>query len=174
MSLLKSLFRRRDDRARMRPLYASVVAAARQPAWYVEGQVPDTVDGRFEMVSAMLSLVLLRLEAEGERHATESAELTEIFVDDMDAQLREAGVGDVVVGKHIGKMMSALGGRLGAYRNGLAAGGDLATALERNLYRGHGVDPAALDWVMTRLRTLHAAVMATEASALLEGKWPRT
>lgn len=172
MSLLKSLFRRRDDRARMRPLYASVVAAARQPAWYVEGQVPDTVDGRFEMVSAMLSLVLLRLEAEGERHAAESAELTEIFVDDMDAQLREAGVGDVVVGKHIGKMMSALGGRLGAYRSGLVAGGDLNPALDRNVYQGVVVDPQARDWTATRLRTLHAAMGAMDASTLIAGGWP--
>lgn len=174
MSFLNRLFGRQNDRARLLPLYAAIVGVARQPDWYLEGQVPDTVDGRFDMIAATMSLALLRLEADGERYAAESAQLTEIFVDDMDGQLREIGVGDVVVGKHIGKMMSALGGRLGAYRNGLAAGGDLATALERNLYRGHGVDPAALDWVMTRLRTLHAAVMATEASALLEGKWPRT
>src|SRR5205823_30948 len=71
------------------------------------------------------------------------AHLTERFVDDMDGQLRQMGIGDIVVGKHIGKMMSMLGGRLGAYRDGLAAG-DLAPALVRNLYRGEAPASAAL------------------------------
>lgn len=173
MSFLDRLFGRKDDRGAMRPLYDAVVAAARQPQWYEEGQVPDTIDGRFEMVAAMLSLVLLRLEVDGERHAAESAKLTETFVDDMDGQLREIGVGDVVVGKHIGKMMSALGGRLGAYRAGLAPGGELEPALDRNLYQGREPDAAARDWTVTRLRTLHAAVMASDAESLLAGRWPQ-
>src|SRR3546814_2060072 len=61
----------------------------------------------------------------------------------MDGQLREIGIGDIIVGKHIGRMMSMLGGRLGAYRAGLAEG-DLAPALVRNLYRGTAPAPAAL------------------------------
>lgn len=65
MSLFSSLFSRKDDRAALRPLYASVVARARQPHWYLDGSVPDTLDGRFDMVAAILSLVLLRLEALG-------------------------------------------------------------------------------------------------------------
>ena len=83
--------------------------------------VPDTVDGRFDMIAAVLCTVLLRLEREPEGLAT-TAPLTERFVDDMDGQLRQIGIGDIVVGKHIGKMMSMLGGRLGAYRDGLARG----------------------------------------------------
>ena len=85
--------------------------------------MPDTIDGRFDMVAAVTALVLLRLEAEGEAGAGRSVLLTEMFIDDMDATLRQIGIGDYVVGKHVGRMMSALGGRLGAFREALAAGG---------------------------------------------------
>ncbi len=109
---------------------------ARAEHWYLDGAVPDTVDGRFDMIAAVLSVVLIRLEAEPEG-VEPAARLTERFVTDMDGQLRELGIGDIVVGKHIGKMMAMLGGRLTAYREGLA--GDRAVmdaALVRNLYRG--------------------------------------
>ena len=65
MGVWRRLFGR-AERDRLAPLYRAVVAEARRPAWYREGQVPDTLDGRFDMVAAILSLVLLRLEAEGE------------------------------------------------------------------------------------------------------------
>ena len=78
-------------------LYAAVVAQARDPFWYREGQVPDTMDGRFAMVSLVSALAMLRLEALGDAEAT--ARLTEAFVADMEGQLREIGVGDVGVGK---------------------------------------------------------------------------
>lgn len=122
------LFGERQDQAL--PLYNAVVTRGRAEHWYLAGAVPDTVDGRFDMIAAVLTMVLLRLEAEPAA-ATLSAHLTERFVDDMDGQLRQMGMGDLVVGKHVGKMMSMLGGRLGAYRDGLAAG-DLTPALVRN------------------------------------------
>ena len=105
-----------QERAAYRPLYDSVVAAVRDPAWYVEGEVPDTVDGRFDMIAAVLALVMLRMESEPSG-GEPAARLAERFVDDMDGQLRQIGIGDYVVGKHIGRMMSALGGRLGAFRD---------------------------------------------------------
>ncbi|MGE3746631.1 MAG: ubiquinol-cytochrome C chaperone family protein [Sphingomonadaceae bacterium] len=172
MSILTKFFRKGQDRAHLQPLYNAVVTAARRPEWYLNGKVADTLDGRFDMVAMMLSLVLLRLETDKDRYAAESALLTEIFVDDMDGQLREIGIGDVVVGKHLGRMMSALGGRLGAYREALADGADLEAALERNLYRGEKPDPAALAWTAARLRVEHAAIMDMPVSALIDGQWP--
>lgn len=172
MSILTKFFRKGQDRAHLQPLYNALVTAARRPEWYIEGKVPDTLDGRFDMVAAMLSLALLRLETEREAYAAESALLTEIFVDDMDGQLREIGIGDVVVGKHIGRMMSALGGRLGAYRDAFKGEETLQAAIERNLYRGTPPEGPALDWTATRLRALHGAIMATPAAALLDGHWP--
>src|SRR3546814_21170489 len=78
-------------------------------------------DLRFDMITAILCLVLLRLEGAPETKQ-QSVWLTELFVDDMDGRLRQIGIGDMIVGKHIGRMMSALGGRLAAYRSGLGAG----------------------------------------------------
>jgi cytochrome b pre-mRNA-processing protein 3 len=157
-----------DDTARA--LYDGVIATARAPHWYEAGGVPDTLDGRFDMVAAILALMLLRLEdVAGAGPA--SARLTERFVTDMDGQLRESGVGDVGVGKHIGKMMGMLGGRLGAYRDGLATS-DLHTALARNLYRGVTPAPAAVAHTQTALLAFRDALAATATEALIEGHLP--
>lgn len=115
MTLLKRFFQRRDPREIMVPLYNAIVTEARHPDYYIEGNVPDSREGRFEMIAALLSLTLLRLEQD-ETQKQNSVLLTELFVEDMDGQLRQFGIGDMIVGKHIGKLMSALGGRLGAYR----------------------------------------------------------
>lgn len=170
MSWLGGLIGRRTDRDRAAPLYQAVVARAREPHWYLAGAVPDTVDGRFDMVAAVLALVLLRME-ETPEGAEPSARLTEWFVEDMDGQLREFGIGDIVVGKHIGKMMSMLGGRLGAYRDGLA-GGDLAGAVLRNVYRGVVPSPEALAHVAESLRDLHARLRGVPMATLVEGSLP--
>jgi cytochrome b pre-mRNA-processing protein 3 len=175
MRRVAGLWRRlfgRDGRDSLLPLYRSVVAAARRPVWYRSGGVPDTIDGRFDMVAAILSLVLLRLEAEGEPGSEPAARLTELFVDDMDAQLRERGIGDIVVGKHVGRMMGALGGRLGAFREGLAPGGTLDTAIERNIYRGAVPGPGETAVVRDGLTTLNASLTATPANEILAGAWP--
>ena len=152
------------------PLYDAVIARARQPHWYVEGAVADTVDGRFDMVAAVLCFVLLRLEDEPEG-AKLGVRLTEAFVDDMDGQLREIGIGDVIVGKHVGRMMGMLGGRLGAYRQGLADG-DIGPALVRNLYRGEAPPPAALAHVRDALLALRARLQAESLGALATGTLP--
>ena len=152
------------------PLYNAVVMRGRAEHWYVEGAVPDTVDGRFDMIAAVLAMVLLRLETQPQAAAL-SAHLTERFVDDMDGQLRQLGMGDMVVGKHIGKMMSMLGGRLGAYRDGIAAG-DLTPALIRNLYRGEVPAPDAVAHVAAALVTFHAQLATMPIEQLTAGELP--
>lgn len=166
LSLLSRLFGRREDDVAL-ALYDSVVAQARLPHWYEAGGVPDTIDGRFDMIAAVLSLVLLRLERDPVAAAA-SARLTERFVSDMDGQLRESGVGDIGVGKHIGKMMGMLGGRLGAYRDGLAAR-DLGPALERNLYRAGPPSPAALAHAQAALFAFDARLAALPTPSILAG-----
>ncbi|HEU4959197.1 MAG TPA: ubiquinol-cytochrome C chaperone family protein [Sphingomonas sp.] len=148
-------------------LYAAIVAKGREPHWYLEGGVADTVDGRFDMIAAILCLVLLRLEGDPDGPAP-SAHLAERFVDDMDGQLREIGIGDIVVGKHIGRMMGMLGGRLGAYRAAFDAG-DLGPALIRNLYRGEAPEPSALAHVGGRLTAFRDALAAVPTPALVAG-----
>jgi cytochrome b pre-mRNA-processing protein 3 len=158
---------RRADASAQLPLYNAIVAEARLPHWYRDGQVPDTLDGRFDMVSSVLALVLLRLEALGEPARAPSARLTEIFVADMDGQLRQHGIGDLVVGKHVGRMMSQLGGRLAAYRDGFADGGDLAGSIARNIYRGAEVPPGASRRVESNLRSLAAGLAERDLATIL-------
>ncbi|HYV88981.1 MAG TPA: ubiquinol-cytochrome C chaperone family protein [Candidatus Polarisedimenticolia bacterium] len=180
MSLLDTLFRRSGSQAGQRALYAAIVARGRQPHWYIDGAVADTVDGRFDMIAAILALVLLRMETLGA--ADDSARLAEVFVTDMDGQLRQIGIGDIIVGKHIGRMMSALGGRLGAYRaalEGAGAGtgagtgaGSLEDALVRNLYRGEVPAPEALAHVAQGLREFAAGLSALDLESLRAARLP--
>lgn len=171
MGLLQRLFGRSQDEAPMQALYTAIVARGRAPHWYVEGQVPDTIDGRFDMIAAVLAMVLLRLEGEPEG-IEPSTQLAERFIADMDGQLREIGIGDIVVGKKIGKMMGMLGGRLGAYRTGLAEG-DLGSALVRNVYRGHAPDAPALAHVEAALGTFRDALAASPVATLIAGELPQ-
>ncbi len=169
MRLLQRLFGA-PDRGTAPLLYAAIVARAREPHWYEAGAVPDTIDGRFDMIAAVLSLVLLRLEQAPEG-VPPSTQLAEVFIDDMDGQLREIGIGDIVVGKHVGKMMGMLGGRLGAYRAGLADG-SLRDALVRNLWRGHAPDDAAIAHVEAELLALRGRLAAAPIRAIVAGELP--
>jgi cytochrome b pre-mRNA-processing protein 3 len=173
VSILRTLLRGNRDRALLRPLYDAIVREARRPVWYRQGAVPDTLDGRFEMVATLLALVLIRLEDDAEPGRAPAVHLTEIFIDDMDGQLREIGIGDVVVGKHVGRMMSALGGRLGAYREALApdaAPGRLEAALVRNVYRGAAPPADAGDWLANAVHQLWQGIGAVPLDALLAGQ----
>lgn len=179
MSLLSRLFSSKPDpREAMRPLWHRTVEIARERGWYAQLGVADTMAGRFDMITAVLCLVLIRMERESIL-LEQSARLAELFVDDMDGQLRESGVGDVVVGKHIGRLMSVLGGRLGAYRDGLVAEtnaktnrgeAELAQAVSRNVSLIEGALP---EGVARALATLATQLAALEPEALLDGIIPR-
>lgn len=166
MRLLSRLFATQPDpREAVRPLWHAVVAEARRPAWYHAG-VADTVPGRFDAICAVLAAVLVRMER-SEGLIAPSVHLTELFVEDMDGQLREFGVGDVVVGKHVGKLMSAMGGRVGAYRAALASdGAALAEAVRRNMTI---TDTGSAEAIADELRGLHARLSALPDDAILSG-----
>lgn len=170
MSLLKRLFGspEPDPKSRLLSLYAQIVGKARESHWYEAGQVPDSIDGRFDMVSVVLTLVLLRLEV-SPGNAQGSAYLTEVFVDDMDGQLRQSGISDVIIGKNIGKMMSAVGGRLGAFRDALVRPETLDDVIARNIYRTADADVAALSHVRQRLLEIVRSLDAQSPATLVDG-----
>jgi cytochrome b pre-mRNA-processing protein 3 len=170
MSLFQRLFGTTiDPRDACRPLYAAIVARGRAPIWYLDG-APDTVDGRFDMIAAIMATLLVRLEDAPEAKQP-SVHVAELFIDDMDGQLRQIGIGDVTVGKHIGKMMGALGGRLTVYREANGDAARLREALVRNLWRGS--DPgAAADRVAARLAAFTQAVHDTQVGDILAGTLP--
>jgi cytochrome b pre-mRNA-processing protein 3 len=172
MSFLTRIFGGRSERAAYEPLYAAIVARGREPGWYGERGVPDTLDGRFDIISSLLALVLLRLEADGAASRRAGVLLTEVFIDDMDGTVRQMGIGDQVVGKHVGRMMSALGGRLAAYRD---AGGDeaaFAAAVRRNVFRDAPANEAAPAAVSAELSGFREGLAALESADLLAGRLP--
>ena len=132
-----------DPREAVRPLWHRVIELAREPSYYKDCNVADSVGGRFDLITAVLCVVMVRVEASEMR--AESALLAELFVEDMDGQLREFGVNDVVVGKRVGKLMSVLGGRLGAYRGALVDKDRerMIAAVTRNVTFTEGADEAA-------------------------------
>jgi len=154
----------------LKDLWAAIVAEARQPIWYTRHAVADSVDGRFDMVALVTSLVLLRLERDDQRQ--ETAWLTECFVDDMDGSLRQIGIGDMVIGKHVGKAVGALGGRLGAYRRALGATDPqvtMADAIARNIFRGDDQDLRAPGLAEAAL-ALNARIAVVPMVDLLAGR----
>lgn len=166
--LSKLLGTQKDPRDEVRPLWHKVVELARDPSWYSNSGVADTVAGRFDMITAVLSVVVVRLEASA--HHNQSALLCELFVEDMDGQLREFGINDVVVGKHVGRLMSSLGGRLGAYRPALA---DIETeklkaAVERNVTFTEDGSPLS---VAGKLQTLHNHLAGVGDEALIAAQF---
>ncbi|MDB5724117.1 MAG: hypothetical protein JWQ16_871 [Novosphingobium sp.] len=167
MSLFSRLFgKRSDDNAEVRPLWHRIVEVSRDPAWYAECQVADTVPGRFDVITLVLIAVLLRMERDPALIPL-SSRLTELFVEDMDGQLRQSGVGDIVVGKHIGRLMSTLGGRLDAYRASLADDALLGEAIDRNVSLNADGDPAP---VAVRFKALAQRIAALPADKLLAGE----
>lgn len=164
LGLFQTLFGGSRDRAALVPLYGAIVEEARGPEWYTRALVPDTMDGRFDAIALVLSLVLLRLEREGETGKLPSVLLTEVFIDDMDGTMREVGFGDLVVGKRVGGIMGALGGRLGAYR-----AENRRAALLRNLYRDAAPDDDALKTAVAMTDELEARIGRLPLARLLAG-----
>ena len=117
-------------------LYLAIVAAARQPGWFREAGVPDTIDGRYCVLATLLALADLRLSTGGATAQALSPRLTELFIDDMDAQLCQSGVGDPTLGKTVRKMVAGVSARIERWRS-LAGedGGDWLPALNFGLYR---------------------------------------
>ncbi|MBM3485512.1 MAG: hypothetical protein FJX67_02595 [Alphaproteobacteria bacterium] len=142
-------------------LYAAIVAQARQPGFYLAGGVPDTVDGRFDLIALHAFLVLRRLKDGRPAAAPLSQALFDLLFTDMDRSLREMGAGDLGVGRRVKAMAKAFYGRIAAYEEGLAKGGVmLDEAIGRNLFRGEDVRPEALKAI--------AAYLEREAAALVE------
>jgi cytochrome b pre-mRNA-processing protein 3 len=153
-----------------RGLYSSLVAQARQPGFYLEFGVPDTVDGRFDMVLLHAFLVLRRLKGDHSRTADLAQALFDHMFADMDRNLREMGVGDLAVGRRIKAMAAAFYGRIAAYETGLALGeAALADALKRNLYRKSNADAAAITAVAGYLRREAQALDRQPLASLMVG-----
>jgi len=167
-------FGRHPQREAARRLYDAVVAQARRPEFFLGCGVPDTLDGRFELICLHAFLVLNRLKGEGGAAAALGQELCEALFLDMDRGLREIGVGDLGVGRQVKRMASGFYGRLAAYERGLAEGegkgeAGLGGALRRNLYGTAAPSDAAVAALAAYLRQGATSLTRQATGRLLAG-----
>lgn len=162
------LFGRSKRRDTISALYGMIVAQARLPVFYKDYAVPDTVNGRFDLVVLHLALLLDRLgQDDGLRPLGQG--VFDRFCQDMDHNLREMGVGDLAVPKEMKRLGEAFYGREQAYRAALAVEGDdaLVASLRRNIYGG---SPAAsAGRLAAYMREAVRALMAQDPDALAAG-----
>jgi len=157
-------------------LYGQLVVQARQPAFYTVCAVPDTVQGRFEMIALHAFLIMRRLKTGGAAGSL-AQDLFDLMFADMDRNLRELGTGDLAVGKRIKKLAKAFYGRIAAYEDGLAKAdrGRLEEALARNVYEDAsrlegGVSAAGVAALADYLRQADAYLATQSFSDLEAGK----
>lgn len=172
--MIFSLFKRREDPVIER-LYGEIVSQARKPAFYRDLHVPDTVEGRFDMILLHLILLFKRVEAEGPEALAIAQKVLDRFFVDMDHSIREMGVGDVTVPKKMKKLGEAYAGRAAAYGPALTAGDTtaLAAALVRNVY----ADATPADGgqaLAAYARAAHASLAGVRVSTILGDRipWP--
>jgi len=145
MALFGLLPSRRHERAGF-ALYTASVQAARDPQYFELLAVPDTLDGRFDLVGLFSALLIRRLCLLPAPGAALAQAVFDAMFADMDFNLREIGVGEMSVGRKVRAMWEAFHGRAQAYEAPLAAGdaNALAQALARNVWRGAAPPGAAL------------------------------
>ncbi|MBP1882706.1 cytochrome b pre-mRNA-processing protein 3 [Ensifer mexicanus] len=156
--MIFGLFKRKSGNiAIVERQYALLTAAARQPFLYTDLAVPDTVMGRFEMLSAILILYFRRTRASARTGQEIAQEIVDAFFEDVDHSIRELGVGDVGVPKKMKKFAGMFYGRLESYAAALEQGDGeaLAAALRRNFHPDAHEGPA--------MDGLAAYLLATEA-----------
>ncbi len=168
---MRSLFNRwRTPANEVEPLYTALVAEARRPAWYVEGGVADSLDGRFAVLASLVALAILRLEDGRESAVRGSVALTESFISDMDAQMREQGFGDPSIGKQVRLMVGALASRVDRWRHARGGEVDWADAVRFSIYRDVlPPDETAATFAAETLRRFDEGMAGTSDEALLKG-----
>jgi len=156
-------------RGTIEAIYGMIVAQAREPAFYADLHVRDTVNGRFDMLILHLWLVLRRLQSV-EGGSSLSQALFDRFCGDMDDNLREMGVGDLTVPKRMQAFGEAFYGRSSAYDLAFDAGDEaLAQALSRNVLNGEFLDSAKV--LAAYVRDASAALAALDDAAIRAGSW---
>jgi len=150
-------------------LFQRVTAESRAVHWYVDGGVPDSVDGRFAMLATITALVLVRAETLGTAGSDFSVALTERFIDAMKAEHREMGLGDPTLGKVVQKLVGKLARRVELWR-AATSGGDWVAAVRTSVYGDDSPRDDALAFTAGRLRDLWSRIAAAPVEAIARGE----
>ncbi|HEY6662422.1 MAG TPA: ubiquinol-cytochrome C chaperone family protein [Sphingomicrobium sp.] len=168
--MLRFLFPRLTaDAKRGAELFAWLTGEARATHWYLAGKVPDSIDGRFAVLTTIAALAMVRLELEGESGDSASAALTERFVEAMEAEHRELGLGDPTLGRTVRKLVGALARRVELWRPAIAQN-DWSEAIRGSVYGSVEPSQGALDHMATALRALWARLESSALAAIADGR----
>ncbi len=170
LSALKQIFSPSPIKHQAYDTYVKLVEQSRQPVFYRELQVEDSIDGRFDIIVLHIFLVLTRCEQGASAQASEFAKfVSEAFFADMDRSLREMGVSDTGVSIRIKKMAQAYYGRMSAYKEAVHDETALAEALKRNVYRERDVPPQVIASLASYANRNERAIAGQPLEAILSG-----
>jgi len=150
-------------------LFRAVNEEARARHWYIDGGVADTLDGRFAMLATITALVLIRLEQERDTGEKLAVGLTERFVEVLESEHRELGLGDPKLGRTVLKLVGSLSRRTDDWREAVGTGRWAETARE-SLYPGSPPLQESLAHAAQQLRELWSRLKATPVEALAQGR----
>jgi len=157
------------DPTRGAELFDWVTRRAREEHWYIAGGVPDTIDGRFAMLSTIAALVLVRIERDGDSGNQLAAALTERFVEVMEAEHREIGIGDPTLGKTVRKLVGSLARRLDLWRRAVRVNGWESATLE-SVYGGAEISLVAAAHTAAALRELWHGLESAPLDSIAKGR----
>lgn len=170
--MLRFLFGRLTDRPkRGQALFDSAVAEARRPHWFRQGEVPDTIDGRFAMLATICALLSVRLESGSPEGEAASAALTERFIETMDSEHREIGLNDPGLGRRVRKLVASLERRVDEWRAATAGERDWSETIVSSVYRGRPPRDEALKHSGKGLRDLWERLSRARQDQLVEGRF---
>jgi cytochrome b pre-mRNA-processing protein 3 len=170
--MLRFLFPRlTTERPRGQPLFDAAVAEARRPHWYVEGGVPDSLNGRFAMLATVCALVSVRLESIDAGGEAQSAALTERFVEAMDAEHRQLGINDPTLGRKVRKMVASLARRIGEWRAATSGGSSWEQTARSSVYGSSDPGAEQLGHSSARLAELWQRLCSSPDSGVAEGRF---
>jgi len=150
-------------------LFEALVAEARREHWFVEGEVPDTLDGRFAMLATMAALATVRLERGGAAAHAAAVALAERFVEAMDAEHRQLGIGEPGIGKTVRRLVGALARRVELWRGAVDQGGEWDAAVIASLFTAGAPNASALNHCTVALRDWWARLEHASDDAMAEG-----
>jgi len=146
-----------------------VTRRAREEHWYIAGGVADTIDGRFAMLSTIAALIMVRLERDGDSGDQLAASLTERFVEVMEAEHREMGLGDPTLGKTVRKLVGSLARRVELWRSAVGRN-DWEAASLQSVFGGDEISPDEAAHTAAALRELWRGLESAPLDAIAKGK----
>lgn len=146
------------------------MAEARRPHWFVDGAVPDSVEGRFAILATVLAQIIVRLEGAGAEGESATVALSERFIESMDAEIRQMGVGDPALGRQVRSLVGSLATRVERWRTTIEGEADWPATVLRSVYRDQAPPGEALAHSEARLRGLWHRIEQCSVEDIAQGR----